>query len=219
MSWGWKELTALSRSGFHPLPEAFRSQLSVLRVRQDQPGLHWDQISSANNTRWDGTTGIWRKTPNSGIYKPKGRFLICNHSVLFTALQQGASPCRNHTESPHPTCLPLMLYCRGWTCSVWDAQWIQRKIKVAAALDFRTEALQCFILLMKSFLLPSNLALTDPWRQAQTHTNVKSLSLITLYKCHTGRRGSLSLFTSYCLELDIRVRLKSTTRSESFSNT
>lgn len=71
-------------------------------------------------------------------------------------------------------------------------------------------------MLIKSLLLPSKLALKDPCRQAQVDTNVKPLGLITLYKCHSERKGSLHFFTSFVFNW-IRVSPESITSSKSLS--
>lgn len=96
-------------SSSHPLPEAFKIPDLVLSVRQDQPGLLWDWIWPAKNTRWGGTTGIWKKIASSGIYNPKGRFLICNHSVLFT---QPCSWMLPHAETTQKAHTPLAFHLR-----------------------------------------------------------------------------------------------------------
>lgn len=111
VGWGWKELAAswvgAALTLFQRLSDP---RLSVFRVRQDKPGLLWDWIWPAKNTRWDGTTGIWRKTAHCGIYKPKGRFLICNHSILFTQPYSWMLPHAETTEKAHT---PLAFHLRS----------------------------------------------------------------------------------------------------------
>lgn len=191
-----KACCAVGWSSSCPLPEALRSQTQSSEGLA-RCALGVDPASKEHRVGWDRRCQgedcwFWQSQAKREIPDLQPQHMVP------TALQLDASPCTKHTES---SCCPLRL-CFG--LDMLCASCVRCTVnlendKGSRFSGFRGLKHSSVTMLLKSFLLPSNLALNDPCRQAQVDTNVKPLSLITLYKCHSERKGRLSFFSSYCL--------------------